>query len=123
MHIQNPGYARKYFPQKTWRKANKMIELIENIWNLETNIMIEAMLCGRVCIVTDVAGNTELLEDNISSFVAKAPKAELFDEAMERAWSKRDSWYDIGQVAAKEVRKVIPPDPIELFIKELKSLL
>lgn len=86
-------------------------------------VIIEAMLCGRVCIVTDVAGNTELLEDNISGFVAKAPIVELLDEAMERAWQNREYWYDIGQVAAKEVRKVIPRDPIGVFVDELKFLL
>ena len=43
MHIPNPGYARKYFPQRTWREADKMIELIENTWNPETHIMVEAI--------------------------------------------------------------------------------
>ena len=86
-------------------------------------VIIEAMLCGRVCIVTNIAGNTELLEDNISGFVAKAPNAELFDEAMERAWHKRENWYNIGQIASKKIRKAIPRDPVGLFVKDLKSLL
>ena len=43
MHIPNAGYARKYFPQKTWRKADQMIELIQNTWNPKTHIMIETI--------------------------------------------------------------------------------
>lgn len=31
---------------------------------------MEAMLCGRPCIVTDVAGNTEVVEDGVTGFVA-----------------------------------------------------
>ena len=31
--------------------------------------VVEAMLCGRACIVTNVAGNAELIEDNVTGFV------------------------------------------------------
>lgn len=84
--------------------------------------IVEAMLCGRFCIVTDVAGNTELIEDNINGFVAKAPKAEYLDDAMERAWQRRESWYEIGKEAYVSVRKVIPSDPIDKFVNEIKLL-
>lgn len=81
------------------------------------------MLCGRFCIVTDVAGNTELVEDNVNGFVALAPKSECLDDAMERAWQLKESWREIGQVASISVRKVIPRDPIDQFVSELKLLL
>jgi glycosyltransferase involved in cell wall biosynthesis len=85
--------------------------------------VVEAMLCGRLCIVTNVAGNTELVEDNVNGFVAIAPKAECLDDAMERAWQRRKSWREIGQAASVSVRKVIPHDPIDKFVSELKLLL
>jgi glycosyltransferase involved in cell wall biosynthesis len=85
--------------------------------------IVEAMLCGRFCIVTDIAGNTELIEDNINGFVATAPKAECLDEAMERAWQTRESWREIGKEAYVSVRKVIPRDPIDKFMSEIKLLL
>jgi glycosyltransferase involved in cell wall biosynthesis len=85
--------------------------------------VVEAMLCGRFCIVTDVAGNTELVEDNINGFVAIAPKAECLDDAMERAWQLRKSWREIGQAASVSVRKFIPRDPIDKFVNEVKLLL
>ncbi len=85
--------------------------------------IVEAMLCGRFCIVTDVAGNAELIEDNINGFVAMAPKAECLDNAMERAWQRRESWYEIGKEAYVSVRKVIPRDAIDKFMSEIKLLL
>ena len=85
--------------------------------------VVEAMLCGRLCIVTDVAGNTELVKDNVNGFVAIAPKAECLDDAMERAWQLRESWREIGQAASVSVRKVIPRDPIDKFVSEVKLLL
>jgi glycosyltransferase involved in cell wall biosynthesis len=84
--------------------------------------VVEAMLCGRFCIVTDVAGNTELVEDNVNGFVALAPKAECLDDAMERAWQLKESWQEIGQAASVSVRKLIPRNPIEDFVGELKLL-
>ncbi|MBD1845980.1 glycosyltransferase family 4 protein [Cyanobacteria bacterium FACHB-63] len=86
-------------------------------------VVVEAMLCGRTCIVTDVAGNTELVDDNVNGFVAKAPTPEFLDDALERAWQQRDSWYEMGKAAAQKVRKIIPPDPIAVFAEELESLL
>jgi glycosyltransferase involved in cell wall biosynthesis len=73
------------------------------------------MLCGRPCIVTDVAGNAELMEDNVSGFVAAAPRTKYLDEALERAWSRRSEWRAIGAAAAKSVRELVPPDPISTF--------
>lgn len=86
-------------------------------------VVVEAMLCGRPCIVTDVAGNTELVEDNVNGFVAKAPTAELFDQALECAWQNRESWYDMGKVAALKVRTMVPSDPIATFADCLEALL
>jgi glycosyltransferase involved in cell wall biosynthesis len=86
-------------------------------------VIVEAMLCGRVCIVTDVAGNKELLEDGVTGFIAKAPTVELFDEAMERAWQKRHQWREMGQDAAIAVRKVIPRHPESLFCDKLLGLM
>src|SRR6266404_1906501 len=51
--------------------------------------LVEAMLCGRPCIVTDGGGNRELVRDGINGFLAKAPTIELLDEAMNRAWESR----------------------------------
>ncbi|GFE68208.1 glycosyltransferase family 4 protein [Chroococcus sp. FPU101] len=85
--------------------------------------LVEAMLCARPCIVTDVGGNSELIEDGVSGFIAIAPKVECLDDTLERAWQQRHSWDEIGQNAAIRVRKLIPRDPIEVFTNELKSLI
>jgi glycosyltransferase involved in cell wall biosynthesis len=85
-------------------------------------VIVEAMLCGRTCIVTDVAGNTELVDNNVNGFVAKAPTPELLDEALERAWQQRESWYEMGKAGSEKVRQVIPPDPIAVFAQKLEAV-
>ncbi len=85
--------------------------------------IVEAMLCARPCIVTDIAGNAELLEDNVTGFVAAAPTVALLDEAMERAWNRRDAWREMGLVAAERVRYLVPRDPVAVFANDLMELL
>lgn len=85
--------------------------------------VVEAMLCGRPCIVTDVAGNRELVRDGINGFLAKAPTVELLDEAMNRAWDSRQKLLDMGHTAATDVRRLVSKDPSEDFVRELSALL
>ncbi|HEV7766698.1 MAG TPA: glycosyltransferase family 4 protein [Thermoanaerobaculia bacterium] len=74
-------------------------------------VLVEAMLSGRVPIATDVAGHTELVDDEITGFVAAAPTEDALDEAMERAWQRRDEWRAIGEAAATRIRTLVPEDP------------
>jgi glycosyltransferase involved in cell wall biosynthesis len=78
--------------------------------------LVEAMLCGRFGIVSNVSGNKEVFEDNISGFLAEAPKAEYFDAAMERAWIRKSDWETIGQLAKNKIQSLVPENPeIELY--------
>jgi glycosyltransferase involved in cell wall biosynthesis len=85
--------------------------------------LVEAMLCGRPCIVTDVAGHKELVRDGINGFLAKAPTVELLEQAMNRAWDNRSRLREMGETAASDVREWVSADPAEDFVRELESLL
>lgn len=84
--------------------------------------LIEAMLCSRTAIVTDVAGNGELIEDNVSGFLAKAPTEELLDEALERAWQRRGEMTALGRAARERVLEMVPADPVGDFGNRLVQL-
>lgn len=58
--------------------------------------LVEAMLCGRPAVVTDVGGNTEWIEDGQTGFVAEAPTAKSFGAALERAWLAQADWQEFG---------------------------
>jgi glycosyltransferase involved in cell wall biosynthesis len=85
--------------------------------------LVEAMMCGRFGIVTNVSGNTEVIEDNVNGFVAEAPKAVYLDNALERAWDKREQWEAIGEKARSFIKGKIPPDPVADFAKELLTII
>jgi glycosyltransferase involved in cell wall biosynthesis len=84
--------------------------------------MVEAMLCARPCIVTAVGGSNEIVEDDLSGFIALAPTPQLLDYAMERAWERRSSWREMGETAAERARQLVPSDPAQVFADQLKCL-
>ena len=85
--------------------------------------VVEAMICGRACVVTDVAGNREVVEDGVSGFIAAAPTLRALDSTMETAWNRRFEWQEMGRIAAERIRTKVPADPIEVFADELLSII
>ena len=85
-------------------------------------VVIEAMLCNRIAITTDIGRNRELMDDNDSGFVALGATVELLDEAMERAWQKRQQWRDMGRLAGTHIRERYSADPVRDFAEELKKI-
>lgn len=107
-------------PEDIWKKNHALI-LTSRYEGLPL-ALVEAMLCGRTSVVTNVSGNPEVIKDNENGFLAKAPTPEFVDEALERLWNKRDVWKELGMQARKDIRLHIPSDPVEYFVKEIESL-
>jgi glycosyltransferase involved in cell wall biosynthesis len=106
--------------EQVW-KAHHALVLASRFEGMPLTV-VEAMLCGRPCIVTDVGGNRELVRDGINGFLAKAPTVELFNEAMNRAWDHQSRLKEMGEIAAADVRQWVSPDPAEDFVQELLAL-
>jgi glycosyltransferase involved in cell wall biosynthesis len=88
--------------------------------------LVEAMLSGRVPIVTDAGGNAEVIDDGVTGFVAAAASEdaldEALDEAMERAWQRRGEWRAIGARASERIRTMVPADPLRVFAALLETI-
>jgi glycosyltransferase involved in cell wall biosynthesis len=85
-------------------------------------VLVEAMLSGRVPIVTEAGGNAEVVDDGTTGYVAAAPTEDSLDEAMERAWSERERWREVGVAAATRIRTLVPREPERCFAKRLVEL-
>ncbi|MEM9884529.1 MAG: glycosyltransferase family 4 protein [Bacteroidota bacterium] len=83
---------------------------------------VEAMLCGRVVICTNVGGAKEIIEDNRTGFLAETPTVYHLDEALERAWNKRSEWERIGIEARNSIRAILPKIPAQKFAEEIIKL-
>src|SRR5262249_31168896 len=83
--------------------------------------LVEAMLCGRMPITTNVGRASELIDDNESGFIASAATEELLDEVLERAWARRDEWRAMGQRAAQAIRSRHSLQPASDFADRILS--
>ncbi|MFN8626309.1 MAG: glycosyltransferase family 4 protein [Candidatus Binatia bacterium] len=73
--------------------------------------LVEAMLCGRPAVVTDVGGNTEWLEEGTTGFIAAAATPQSVGAALERAWAARAQWRQIGERARAAALARYDPHP------------
>jgi glycosyltransferase involved in cell wall biosynthesis len=85
-------------------------------------VVVEAMLCHRMCIATDIGRNRELIGDNETGFIASAATADLLDEALERAWQRRHEWQAMGLQAGARIRANYSPDPVADFAGRIREL-
>jgi glycosyltransferase involved in cell wall biosynthesis len=115
--VQFGGYAD---PREIWRRNHALL-LPSRAEGLPI-AMVEAMLSGRFCIATDAGGNAEMLDDNVTGFIAHEVSAAGLDDAMERAWQRRREWHSLGDRAARRARAIIPPDPVGQFVEELERV-
>jgi glycosyltransferase involved in cell wall biosynthesis len=83
--------------------------------------LVEAMLCGRPSVVTDVGGNTEWVEEGVSGWVADGSTARSLGAALERAWRARASWPAMGARARETALGQYDPRPGETLLRLAES--
>jgi glycosyltransferase involved in cell wall biosynthesis len=86
-------------------------------------VVVEAMLCGRPCIVTNVGGNADLVRDGVNGWLARASTVDFVDEALTLAWENRQRLKKMGDTAATNVRQWVSKDPGGDFANELERLI
>jgi glycosyltransferase involved in cell wall biosynthesis len=78
---------------------------------------MEAMMYGRPVVATDVGGNTEIIEDGVTGFIAEVATAHSFSKALERAWQVRNQWHEMGQAAHQYIRGRVAQDPAKALLE------
>ncbi len=81
--------------------------------------IVEAMICGRPSVVTDVGGHTEWIEEGVHGFIAEASTVSSFGNALERAWKERGNWERIGRAAHEKAMRLYDPSAGRTFLNLL----
>jgi len=130
LHLYGSGYDENYLRQLadffgiTGRvKFHGKVSDIREVWK-ENHAMllpslnegmplaiVEAMICGRPVITTDVGGNTEWIRDGKEGFIAGGANIFAIDDAMERAWQRIGEWEKIGNAAHIRAMELYDPMP------------
>lgn len=113
-------FAGQHEPAAIWA-SNHVLVMASRYEGLPL-AMVEAMLCGRPVVATDVAGHAEIVEDGVTGFLADAPTVSSVGRALERFWERRAQAEAIGRAGAQHIRRLVPPDPVRIFVDKLKEL-
>jgi glycosyltransferase involved in cell wall biosynthesis len=109
------------------------VEGVRSVWDTHHALLLpsrfegaplvtnEAMLCGRVPIVTR-DWNAQIVTDGQTGFLATGASVWAFDAALERAWAERKGWEQMGLRAAEAAREYLSPEPAEQLASLLDGL-
>jgi len=96
--VQLKGYCSDI--KKLWQE-NELLVLTSRTEGLPLTI-IEAMLCGRAVVATNVGDSAVLIEEGRNGWVAESATVQHIGNALEKAWEVKANWQEAG-VAAYEI--------------------
>jgi glycosyltransferase involved in cell wall biosynthesis len=118
MNVVFKGYLQGV--AQVW-KTNHLL-LLPSRMEGQSLALIEAMWCHRGAVVTDVGGARELITDGETGFIAANPSVADIDNALEKAWTERYRWDEIGRNAGKKIREIYKCDPVASFTQEIQRV-
>jgi glycosyltransferase involved in cell wall biosynthesis len=83
--------------------------------------VVEAMLCARPCVVTDVGGHTEWISEGIEGFIAEAATVHSLAWTMNRAWDNKEKWIEMGKNARNRALHQIDINQGQTFLNLIKN--
>ena len=121
LNVRNASFGGHIDPREIWRQNHALIlpSRAEGV----PIVVMEAMLCGRICIATDVGRVPELIEDGVTGFIAREITPHGVNDALERAWGRRTEWQSMGERAAAVIRQKLPRDPIACLKRQIEEMI
>lgn len=114
-----PGHVERV--EDIWRDHHLLVQPSRNEGMPLS--LIEALICARPALATDVAGHAEIIRDGVDGFIAEAPTVRHIDSALETAWQQRSAWREMGMSARNHLLELLPADPVADFADRLLALI
>jgi L-malate glycosyltransferase len=103
-------------------KQNHLLVLPSHIEGMPL-VVVEAMLCGRACLVTDVGGNEEWIEDGINGFIAEAASVNSIRKTLEKMWNARNNLNEMGKLAFSRANSIFNQNAGETLLNKIEESL
>lgn len=105
--------------RKVWEQNQLLI--MPSIMEGMPLAVVEAMICGRICIAADVGGIGEWITDEKNGFLIGAPTVSLILKTLKNAWSSRNSWPEIAEAAHTTALRLYDPNPGLTLLKYITT--
>ncbi len=107
-HVEFGGFV-KDVRGEIWRTHHALVmpSMLEGM----PLTLVEAMVCGRPALCSDVGGAAELIRDGENGYLAGSPFASQLRQGLERLWQNRESLHKIGKQAHQDAIAFLPSDP------------
>lgn len=83
--------------------------------------MIEAMLCGRPVIATNIGGISEWIDEGRCGWLIRRPEPQDIEAALEKLWSSRDQLEAMGRHAHERTLQRRDADPARTLLGWLRE--
>lgn len=103
--------------EEIWQQ-NQILIMSSNV-DAAPSALLEAMVCGRTCICTNVGFNNEWIKTNKTGFISRSTQLNDFEDTMDLAWSNRETWEQLGINCHKRAKDYIIPKPEVSFFKQV----
>ncbi|WP_133273813.1 glycosyltransferase [Hymenobacter radiodurans] len=84
--------------------------------------LVEAMLCGRTALVTDVGDNAQYIIDGVTGFLSSTASVKCVSLDLERLWENRENIQEMGRKAFEHASGITDLHPEKTLIKFIESL-
>ncbi len=105
--------------KQVWQQ-NQLLLLTSRTEGLPLTI-IEAMLCGRAVVTTNVGDSAVLIEEGKNGWVAESATVQHIAEALEKAWEAKAHWQAAGVVAYKKATAFVDEQPGKTLLKLMQQ--
>ncbi len=102
-----------------WAKCHGL--LMPSILEGTPLTLLEAMVLGRVCIVTRVGGNDEWIVDSRNGFLVEAPTRQLLSDRLRTALDDLEKWPDIARTAHLDAMAKLDKNPGYTLLEQIIS--
>jgi glycosyltransferase involved in cell wall biosynthesis len=115
--VEFRGFAKDM--REIWRDSHVMV--LPSRGEGTPLATLEAMMCGRPVVTTDVGGNREVLEEGVTGWIAEGTTPNSFALAMERCWEAQGAWAQMGAQAHAKALEVAGAEPSKRLLEVLES--
>lgn len=124
--IHQVGLESKVFLQghtEDVKSALEQAHLVLQITHMDAMpiSVVEAMAMGRPLVVSNIGDMPLWVQENENGWVSKNASVEEINKVLERAWSERNNWSEMGKKSFSVFKERYPPSPEQYFLNQLTA--